>query len=226
MKNQYFGDNKDLFTYDLIFQIMRAGLTGHFTFIPMLTPDNDKHHGQKLNRDKARAGMKNKELMTFLDTCVQKGRRNIEEMKGFFAIYEIEMTIYYSSDNYFSHQNRQEYFAQIDDKLLVNSLVFVDPDTGLEVRKPGDEHLLYSEAKSLYDRMDKSSILMLFQHFPRHPRQEYINMRAEELREKISGDYPVCIDDNEAIFFFLTKDKSLEDSLITVIGEYTECYSE
>ena len=66
---------------------------------------------------------------------------------------------------------------------------------------------------------------MLFQHFPRRPRQQYLNMRAEELKGRISGDYPVCIDDNEAIFFFLTKEKALEDSLITVIGEYAEWYS-
>jgi hypothetical protein len=226
MKNQYFGDNKDLFTYDLIFQIMRAGLAGHFTFIPMLTPDNDRRHGKKYNRDKARAGNKNVELMAFLDACVHEGRRNIEEVKEFFARYEIEMTIYYGKESHFSLQNRKEYFTQIDDRLLENSLIFVDPDIGLEVRNPGEEHLLYSEVKSLYERMDRSSILMIFQHFPRRARQRYLNMRAEELKEKVLGDYPVCIDDNEAIFFFLTKDRDLENSLITAIGEYTESYSQ
>jgi hypothetical protein len=48
---------------------------------------------------------------------------------------------------------------------------------------------------------------------------------VEILKEKISGDYPVCIDNDEIIFFFLTKDKSLEDSLIAVIRDYTERYS-
>ena len=225
MKNQYFGDNKDLFTYDLIFQIMRAGLTGHFTFIPMLTRNDDKRHGQKLSRDKAGAGAKNTELTAFLDTCVREGRRNIEDLEGYFAGYGIEITIYCGNDSYFSHQNRQEYFAQIGDKLLINSLVFVDPDVGLEVKNPEEEHLLYSEVKSLYERMDKSSILMLFQHFPRRPRQQYLNMRSEELKDKVTGGHPVCIDDNEIAFFFLTKDESLEHSLTHVIKDYTECYS-
>ncbi len=72
--------------------------------------------------------------------------------------------------------------------------------------------------------MNKDSILMLFQHFPRQPRQQYLNARAEELKEKVCGDYPICIDDNEVIFFFLTKDESLEHSLMHIIQEYAEGY--
>ncbi|MFC1860840.1 hypothetical protein ACFLYL_00975 [Chloroflexota bacterium] len=40
----------------------------------------------------------------------------------------------------------------------------------------------------------------------------------------MSGDYPVCIDDNEIVFFFLTKDEVLEHSLIHLIGDYAEEY--
>ncbi len=225
MKNQYFGDNKDLFTYDLIWQIMRAGLVDHFTFIPMLTPKDDKQHGQKWSRDKAKAGTANQELISFLDVCVREGRRDIKQLEIFFARHGIEMTIYRGKDKYFSHQRRQQYFTQVGNELLSKSLVFVDPDIGLEVKNSGKEHILYSEVKSLYERMDRSSILMLFQHFPRQPRQQYLNTRAEELKEKVCGDYPICIDDNEVIFFFLTKDESLEHSLTKVIGDYAEWYS-
>jgi hypothetical protein len=225
MKNQYFGDNKDLFTYDLILQIMQSGLVNHFTFIPMLTPNDDKQHGEKWHREKAKAGAQNKELISFLDGCVREGRRDINQLESFFTRCGIEMTIYYGSDTYFTHQNRQDYFEQIGNELLSNSLVFVDPDVGLEVNSSGEKHLLYSEVESLYERMDESSILMLFQHFPRQPRQQYLNTRAEELKEKITGDYPICIDDNEVIFFFLTKDESLEHSLMHIVQEYAEGYS-
>ncbi len=220
MKDQYFGDNKDLFTYDLIWQIMQSGLVEHFTFIPMLTPNDNGRHGQKWHREKAKAGTQNKELMNFLDKCVQEGRRDIKQLESFFARHGIETTIYYGEDRYFSHQQRQQHFAQIGNELLSNSLIFVDPDVGLEVKNSGKEHVLYSEVKSLYDRMDRSSILMLFQHFPRQPRQQYLNTRAEELKEKVCGDYPICIDDNEVIFFFLTKNESLEHSLTHIVQEY------
>jgi len=204
---------------------MQAGLVEHFTFIPMLTSNDDKGHGEKYSRDKAKAGTENKELMRFLDECVKEGRRDIEQLESFFTKGAIEMTIYRGKDKYFSHQQRREYFGQIGDELLSKSLVFVDPDIGLEVQKSGEGHILYAEVKNLYQRMDESSTLMIYQYFPHKPRQQYLNTRCEELKEKVAGDWPICIDDDEIAFFFLTKDKSLEHSLMHIISDYAECYS-
>ena len=139
--------------------------------------------------------------MSFLDRCVREGKRNIKELEGFFTKQGIEMTIY---EKPFSHQNRQEYFAQIGDELLTKSLVFVDPDVGLEVARSGEKHLLLDEVQNLYQRMGEHSILMLFQHFPRQDHHEYLHRRAEVLAENITGDSPICIDDDEIILFFLT----------------------
>ncbi len=225
MKNQYFGDNKDLFTYDLIYHIMQSGLASHFSFIPMLTRNDANRHGAKYNRDKARAGTRNKELMSFLDRCVRENRRDIRQLESFFDRYGIKMTIYASKDGYFSHRQRQQYFTQIGDELLSRALIFVDPDIGLEVARSGEEHILYDEVKSLYERMDEDSVLMIFQHFPRVEHHEYLYRRTEELTEKISGDGPICIDDNEIIFFFLTKNEALEHSLTHLIQDYAESYS-
>ncbi len=222
MKNQYFGDNKDLFTYDLVLQILQAGLVEHFTFIPMLTSNDGTGHGEKCNRDKARAGIQNKELASFLDECVNGNKRDIRQLERFFGEYAIEMTIYGKG---FSHRQRQKYFEQIGDELLLKSLVFIDPDIGLEVGRSGEKHILYAEVKDLYERMDESSMLMIYQYFPRKPRQQYLNTRCEELKEKVAGDYPICIDDGEIAFFFLTRDESLEHSLMHVISDYKECYS-
>ena len=222
MKNQYFGDNKDLFTYDLVLQIIQAGLVEHFTFIPMLTSNDGTGHGEKCNRDKARAGIQNKELVGFLDECVNVNKRDIGQLEKFFGKYDIDMTIYGKG---FSHRQRREYFEQIGDELLLKSLVFVDPDIGLEVERSGEKHLLYAEVKDLYERMDESSMLMIYQYFPRKPRQQYLNTKCEELKDKIAGDYPICIDDGEIAFVFLTRDESLEHQLTHVIGDYKECYS-
>ena len=225
MKNQYFGDNRDLFKYDLVYRVMEADLVNHFTFIPMLTRNEDKKHGQECNRDEAKAGTENEELMSFLDGCVKEGRRYIKQLECFFAQRAVNMTIYCGKDKYFSHERRQEYFERIGDGLLSESLVLVDPDIGLEVKRSREEHILYREVKDLYERMDRASILMIYQHFPRKPRQQYLNTRFEDLKEKITGDWPICVDDNEIIFFFLTKNKSLEESLTEVIGDYAERYS-
>jgi len=223
MKNQYFGDNRDLFKYDLIWHIMQTGLINHFTFIPMLTEDDDTEHGENRDRKKAKAGTENKPLVKFLDKYRVKSKRNIKELEGFF---KDRITIY-GKNKYFSHLQRKEYFKQIEDKLLSKSLVFVDPDTGLQVERSGKEHILYCEVKDLYKRMDKNSILMIYQHYPRMRTekniQQYFYERSEKLKN-IAGDLPIYIDDNEIRFFFLTKDKSIQDSLGKQISKYKQSY--
>ncbi len=224
MKNQYFGDNKDLFTYDLVMEVMRAGLAARFTFIPMLTAPDATRHGDKADRSRARAGFKNLELARFLDRCISQGKRDIKELDGFFKKHGIKMAAY-GGEGYFTHRGREAYFAGIGDDLLTKSLILVDPDNGLEVARPSEKHLLYAETKDLYDRMADSSILMLYQFLPRVPHQEYLEARMEALKEGVSGDYPVCIDDDEIAFFFLTKNEELEHSLTHLIADYTERYS-
>ena len=222
MKNQYFGDNRDLFKYDLILDIIQAGLVSHFSFIPMLTGLDDTKHGGKINRSKAKTGTENKELVSFLDECVQADRRDIEQLRRFFKGKDIPTTIYGKD---FSYAGRRQYFEQIGDELLAKSLIFVDPDIGLEVARSTEKHILFREVDNLYRRMDESSILMIYQHFPREDHHEYLHRRSEELEEKVIGEPPVCIDDDESIFFFLTKDESLEHSLNHVIKDYAERYS-
>ncbi len=225
MKNQYFGDNKDLFTYDLAYWIQRAGLVNHFTFIPMLTAPDDSGHGSKTNRLKDGVGTQHRELVGFLDECVRENKRDIRQLERFFSGHEQRMTIYSGKSKYFTHLKRQEYFSGIRIELLLDSLILVGPDNGLEVTRSREQHLLFSEAKNLYDKMAPSSILMLFQHFPRRDHHEYLHRRGEELAEKVGGEIPLSIDDNEAIFFFLTKDEELEEDLAHLLEHYTEEYS-
>ena len=203
---------------------MQAGLVGRFTFVPMLTALDDTGHGARVDRGRAKAGTKNRELMDFLDGCVEGGKRDIKQLRSFFESQNIKIRIY-REDEYFSHRHRREYFELIVDEMLSDSLVFVDPDVGLEVQRPGEKHILYSEIKELYQRMSENSILMLYQYLPRLPRQDFLNWRCTELRDRIMGDYPICIDDNEVAFFFLTKDEHLEHELAHVIGDYAERYS-
>ena len=226
MKNQFFGDNKDLFKYDLVQQITKAKsrLVDHFTFIPMLTEPGEKEHGRDTNRKKAKAGKKNKNLLCFLNQCVAEGRRNIKELESYLEKEHIKATIY-GRDKYFCREESQEYFSQIQDKLLRKSLIFVDPDNGLEIDKSGKEHILYSEVKTLYDRMAKNSILMVFQYFPHENHPKYLSWRAKDLKDKIEGDLPLHIDNDKIIFFFLTKENGLlRESLGKVISKYGEAY--
>ncbi len=98
-------------------------------------------------------------------------RKTLNRWSVSFKRYGIEMTIYYGEDSYFSHRKRQSYFAGIESGLLSKSLILLDPDNGLEVKRSGEKHVLYSEVKELYERMDEDSILMVYQYFPRVSRR-------------------------------------------------------
>ncbi len=229
MNNQCFGDNRDLFKYDLIFQTIKRGLVSHFIFIPMLNPDisgnkTTKNEGGQRNRYKAKVGWKNNDLRVFLDKFQDKDKRDIRELACFFREQGIETTIYCGKDKYFSHTRREEYFKQIRNELLRKSLVFVDPDIGLEVNKLTKKHIRYDEIKNLYKRMDESSILMIFQYIPYVKRGNYFPEVSKKLKKKV-GDLPIYISDNQIVFFLLTKDnKSLRVALGKVVRDYEKCY--
>ena len=162
-----------------------------------------------------------------MDEFKEKGKRDIKHLESFFEKRNIRMEIYYGKDKYFSHEKRGEYFKQIGNELLPKSLVLIDPDKGLEIMRTRDEHVKYCEVKNLYERMDKNSILMIFQYYPRirteNNIQKYFCERSEKLKN-IAGDLPIYIDDNEVRFFFLTKDKSIRDSLRKAISDYKRSY--
>jgi hypothetical protein len=182
MKNQYFGDVRDLFKYDLIQRIFKEiRFLQRFTFIPMLTK-NDPERGDGNMRDFDRAkkngrqGTKNNMLMDFLEKYkeMDKDKRDFTEIENYFKSEGIG-TVIYKGHKYFKHGTRYEYFKSIPEEFLHKSLVFVDPDKGLQIKKSKKEHLLYQEVKDLYDRMDEDSILMIYQHFPqaRYKYEEY-----------------------------------------------------
>ncbi len=189
MKNQYFGDIRDLFKYDLIQQIMQQCPTlKQFSFIPMLTANDTRTDGNRRGfndkRMQGRPGSGNDELVKYLHKyhSIAPEDRDFTEIGYFFEKKGIQTKIYDSSDHsleeYFTHRKRQEYFSNIPKDILESALVFVDPDNGLEVKKSSHKHILYSEVKSLLDRMSEDSLLMLYQHYPREDHEEYHTLES------------------------------------------------
>jgi hypothetical protein len=71
-------------------------------------------------------------------------------------------------DQVFSMGGRAEYFGRVPDAVLTNAIVFFDPDNGLEpARSVSAAHLRYEELRSVFVRMDRASIAVVYQHLPR-----------------------------------------------------------
>jgi len=231
MKNQYFGDTRDLFKYDLILELLLRSNPKRFTFIPMLTEDEPNTYGEKIDYSRAKAGTRRVVLRSFLERCLKNDRRNIKELERFFRSNKlpkkVELTIY-ERNSYFSDKTRKEYFSAIKRFLLARSVTLVDPDIGLEVKSMKgreEKYIKYEEVKLLYDQMDKHSVLVIFQFIPRVNRERYFSKISDRLKKKVVGEFPVYfISDSQIAFFILAKGRKLRKSCEDIIYAYASFY--
>lgn len=231
MKNQYFGDTRDLFKYDLVLELLLRSNLSCFTFIPMLTKDEPSTYGGKIDHSRARAGARRAILRKFLERCIKEGRRSMKELEEFFKNSELPKTVnltVYKKNSYFSDSHREEYFSRVTKRLLTKSVILVDPDIGLEVKSMkgrGEKYIRYEEVKLLYDCMDNHSILLIFQFIPRVKRERYFSIISKRLKQKIVGKPPIYyVSDNQVVFFILTKDLRLQKSLEDMVYTYAHFY--
>jgi hypothetical protein len=224
MKNQFFGENRDLLKFDLVCKIVQGGMVNQFVYIPMLTENNPQLETPNICRHGATGGAGNKELMDFLDECIINEKRKISQLERFFAECGIKATIY-GEDAFFTHEGRKAYFDGIGNNLMTGSLILIDPDKGLEEKENGAETILFSELRSLYERMDDGSLLMFTQRFPYDLYREYLGMRTAEIKDCLPGSQPISLDYLDSIIFFLAKNQLLQDRLLQMLREYTRQYA-
>jgi len=224
MKNQTFGDNRDLLKFDLVDFIAGSGLIEHFTYVPMLTRDEAGREEPQFCRHNSSGGGQNQGLVAFLDNCIINEKRQIGQLEEYFKDREFQFTLY-SKNTFFTHEDRGAYFAGLKGELLDSSLILIDPDKGLEEDRNGDGNLLFSELRDIFDRMSEASLLMFTQRFPYDLHEVYLGMRVAEIKEVIPGCQPISLDDQDSIIFLLTKSQSMQNGLLKLLGEYTGKYA-
>lgn len=205
------------------------GLTS-FTFIPMLTETdakNDTDRGTKKDMEKAvkigKAGSQNFNLLQHVSR-LQEIDSDLEYARSlchYFKNENILMDILHPHS--FTHKEREKYFNSIFSDFPKKSLVFLDPDIGLEESKPDQRHLLLDEVKMIYDHLDAESVLLIYQHFPRKVHADYIRQRCSQLSE-LTGSSPLTITDNEILFFICTKTPRMQERLEMVLESYANSY--
>ena len=231
MNRTFFGDTRDLFKYDLVRHVMKAlPIFSSFAFIPMLSDDAEPDGGKKSaakDLQKAvragRAGSQNKELMDQMERLqeIDDDLEYFQAVKDYFRTEKILVDVLH--DHPFTHKKRDDYFGAVLSHFPKKSLIFLDPDVGLEESKPSKKHLLYDEVRSIAGTMDEQSVLMIYQHFPREKREGYVRRRCSALY-KATGCCPISITDNEVVFFFMVKNAKLHESLEDVLSRYANSY--
>jgi hypothetical protein len=228
----FFGDTRDVFKFDLVRHIMKAFPDlASFTFVPMLTEEEPATGKKKsatkdlgLALKKGRAGTRNRELMEDMGRLqeIDDDLAYFHGIQSYFKKENIIVDVLHKDT--FSHEHRENYFNRMFENFPSSSLIFLDPDTGLEVKNPTQRHLLFDEVKKIYDRMDHQSVLMIYQHLPRVIRDGYIKKRCKELA-LVTRSQPETITDNEIVFFILTKNPLFRTRLFAILGEYADKYT-
>jgi hypothetical protein len=231
LKNEYFGDTRDLFKYDLVLELLsKNDFLERFTFIPMLTEDMQNLHGKRTNYGKAKAGTQRRELIEFLRKRIAENRRNIVELEQFFRSVKLPRKVdfeIYRKNEFFSHETRARYFREITERLLSRSVILVDPDIGLEVkstRNREENYITYAEVKHLFSLMDGNSLLVIFQFIPRVERRKYFMQIGRRLKTTLNCQAVLYVSDNQVVFFILTKDPGVQNHVTDTINGYSKTY--
>jgi hypothetical protein len=221
MKNQYFGDVSDFLKYDLVLTLIeRLDDTRGFVLISMLTPDDGSGNGGIINYD----GGRRRCLEAFLKRCVRRDRRLIN-LRIFMSSMEHVEYRPYRDDEYFRHEEREDYFNSIDPRLLMGAVVLIDPDNGLEVksmrRKNGHKYLRYGELRRVYHMAGDDSLIMVYQHIPRVKRETYFRETSLKIYS-IIGAAAMWLSSSKIVLFILARDPGLGERAWQIIREYAD----
>lgn len=203
MKNQYFGDKRDLLKYSLL-EALVCGLSkvDQLTCIWLLTPPATTNDGNRHFQGYNAAP----ELGAFLRSSVSAGRRDVRELARYMAQRPLRYFSYgHDAALYFTRQSRATYFGSIPAAALRRSVVFFDPDNGLEpagIVTPA--HLKYAELAQVFRRMDSDSLAVVYQHLPRKRAEIFWPSIATRLSSELSS--PVgYVADGDVAFFIVTR---------------------
>ncbi len=183
MKNQYFGDRRDLFKYDLLADLAGCLPDPRLVFIPMLTPNDDSGEGGLTGYSR---GKRRGPLVDALRDAVASGTRNIQILRNLMPSFGVQFMPHRDAD-YFRDATRAEYFAAVPTQWLAGSVVFFDPDIGLQtgtvayMRRNGvEKYLLYADLRAVWDRATDGSVFVVYQHL-----QNDATKRAADVQRRL-----------------------------------------
>jgi hypothetical protein len=222
LKNQYFGDKRDLLKYSLLEMLAtRLPNINQLTCIWLLTAPAVNNDGNRFALPRQDASR----LELFLHECVAKGRRDVRN----FASYMDGSRLRYFSygdeaSSYFSDKDRTAYFGALPPAALKRSIVFFDPDNGLEPDKScRAAHLRYEELASVFARMDQFSVAVVYQHLPRRSPSVFWPELAERLRGRLrcSAGYVAA---GDVGFFIALRSIGVELAAATALEDFRESW--
>jgi len=222
MKDQYFGDINDYFKYGMLRCFGEAGLTIGVCW--MMTPSDGRPDGRKIqyltNAKRWRAYDPN--LFDSLAAAVKRNREVRQVQKA-----KILPTCLFCTEVVPDSQpSRSRWLSQALKKLHGLDLLFFDPDNGIEVRstpigKRGSNKFLYWA--EIEEAWSQECSLLIFQHFPRQNRAEYISRLTAEISNHVLGGEVVPLITSNVVYLLACQPRhkaSAEKAIDTIVKRW------
>lgn len=187
MKDQYFGDINDYVKYGLLRCFNKAGLSIGVCW--MLTRDDGRSDGRKIqylrNPDRWRAY--DPQLFDHLAQALTNQPRSIRRIERSDLLLNASYCPSYVPED---EASRKTWLTNALTTLESADLLFFDPDNGIEVksrpygRTGSSKHIYWDEIEAAW-AVGRS--LLIFQHFTREKRKQYVSRLLEQLSRHTSG---------------------------------------
>ena len=205
MKNQYFGDENDYKKYGLLNTLTgRGDLSTALCW--MLTPDDSRSDGRFTDYLSQPSKWRPYDPLLYdqlRNAVVTQRRRDVQ--------YAAEAGLipgarYYDLLLPDDAEGRAAYWRSFWQAAEGCTLIFFDPDNGLEVkskpyrRKNSSKYLYWHE---LAQTLDRGYSALVYQHFPRVARDAFIEQMAQEMRKRTQTGTVYSFRTNRVVFFLL-----------------------
>lgn len=188
MKDQYVGDVNDFAKYQLLRLCARQ--FERLIIAWMLTGSDGRSDGSRIaylgDPDRGTADPK---LFEVLAGLVASGERSVAAVE---ASGVLGSCTFHSDRMPADAEGRAAYFAALAAHADAESMVFLDPDNGLAVpsapkKRRGSERYVYWDEIALF--RDACCSILIYQHFPRVQRAEYLKRISERLQAELGSGY-------------------------------------
>ncbi len=188
MKDQYAGDINDYLKYALL-RALAAAHGGTLQVCWMRTAGDGRSDGARLAylREPERFRALDPPVFDALGEMIERGQRSVRAVQDAAVLPSARFHGALLSDELAA---RVAHFERIVGCLGTDDLVFFDPDNGLQVRsvRLGRRNCCkYLYWEELEQALGRRRSAVVYQHFPRRPRDEFTQALLGELTERHPG---------------------------------------
>lgn len=207
MKNQYVADINDFKKYSLI-RCLSNAVSGVGVCWMLTVNDGSvdgKHIGYIEKPDKWRS--LDPELFESLKKCIVSENRHIRYLEKSGVL---ENSKFYSCELTDNINERLSYFEAARECLNDTSLVFFDPDNGIEVKskpqgyKGSSKYIYWSELEGFYST---GKSVLIYQHFSRQKRSTFIKSISGELVKRLGVKTVYAFQGSHSVFFLIPQEE-------------------